>query len=103
MQLAIGIRLKSIPTPGRPSKIIHAPTPTFVQGRRNIHKSLRFVDQTSQDIWCERIDGKDFGGLVCWSRTRRFLKAQAGIVDYGVKGADLVDFGSQGLRFLNAR
>jgi hypothetical protein len=58
VQLGIGVSLLALPGTVLPREIIQACIAVLMETGTQVDQSLRLLNQCSQDVRCERVDGK---------------------------------------------
>lgn len=91
MEFGVRVSLLSLPAAMFPSEIVQTWIATLVKSRTQPDEALRLADEGSQDVGSKRVHGKDMGKTVLGWNAPRLLIPDSGVVNYGVKRAELVD------------
>src|SRR6202046_5277598 len=91
MELRIGVSLPPQPRPAGPRQVVQTRVSVLMQDRTQIHKSFWSRDQRCQDVWGNRIHSENMRQAVFSDNSLRLAVADAGVMNDGIEGSELID------------
>src|SRR5580658_900277 len=91
MELRIGVSLPPQPGPVGPRQVVQTRVSVLMQDRTHIHKSFWSRDQRCQDVWSNRIHCQNMRQAVFSDNSLWLLVADAGVMNDGIEGSELID------------